>query len=110
MPHYPKPFYREPLARWYVQIAKKQIPLGSDPKPKRDKAGKPIPPKDVVDRYHGLMANRDDEATRRASPALAKNPAVAAVLDEFLEWASRHKAPRTYAWYRDYIQRFLDAL
>ena len=29
-------------------------------------------------------------------------------LDEFLEWASRHKAPRTYAWYRENVQRFLD--
>ncbi len=109
MPHYPKPFYREPLARWYVQIAKKQIPLGPDPKPRRDKAGKPVPPKDVVDRYHELMAGRDEE-TPATGPALAKDPAVATVLDEFLEWASRHKAPLTYRWYRDYIQKFLDAL
>ncbi len=85
MPHYPKPFYREPLARWYVQIAKKQIPLGHDPKPKRDKTGKPIPPKDVVERYHELMVNRDDDA-QQVSPALVKNPPVAALLDEFLEW------------------------
>jgi integrase/recombinase XerD len=108
MPHYPKPFYREPLARWYVQIAKKQIPLGHDPKPKRDKTGKPIPPKDVVERYHELMVNRDD--AQQVSPALVKNPPVAAVLDEFLEWASRHKTPRTYAWYRENIPKFLDAL
>ena len=109
MPHYPKPFYREPLGRWYVQIARKQIPLGADPKPRRDKAGKPIPPKAVVDRYHELMAGRDDEA-RAVSPALSKNPPVAAVFDEFLEWASRHKAPRTYAWYRENIQKFLDGI
>jgi hypothetical protein len=36
MAHFPKPFYREPLKKWYVQIAKKQIPLGDDPKSKRD--------------------------------------------------------------------------
>lgn len=96
MPHDPKPFYREPLARRYVQIAKKQIPLGPDPKPRRDKAGRPVPPKDVVDRYHELMANRDDEAARLVSPALARDPAAAAVLDKAMEWASRHKAPHTY--------------
>jgi integrase len=109
MPHFPKPFYRAPLGRWYVQIAGKQIPLGHDPRPRRDRAGKPVPPKDVVDRYHELMAGRDRDAPA-ASPVLAGNPPVAALLDEFLEWASRHKAPRTYAWYRENVQRFLDGI
>jgi len=107
MAHYPKPFYREPLGKWYVQIAKKQIPLGPDPKPKRDKTGKPVPPKEVVDCYHELMANRDEEG-QPASPALSKNPHVSAILDEFLDWASRHKAARTYAWYKENLQRFLN--
>jgi hypothetical protein len=26
MPHFPKPFDRAPLGRWYVQIAGKQMP------------------------------------------------------------------------------------
>ncbi len=90
-------------------MAKKQIPLGADPKPKRDKTGKPVPPKEVIDRYHELMAQRDDD-NPTATPALSKNPAVAAILDEFLEWTYRHKAARTYAWYRENIQRFLDGL
>lgn len=110
MPHYPKPFYREPLGKWYVQIAKKQIPLGPDPKPRRDKSGKPVPPKDVVDRYHELMVARENEEDQPVSPALSKNPHVSAILDEFLEWASRHKAARTYAWYRENIQKFLDGI
>jgi integrase len=109
MPHYPKPFYREPLGKWYVQIAKKQIPLGADPKPRRDKLGKPIPPREVVDRYHELMAS-PPEAAPAARPAPSGDPLVATVLDEFLDWTSRHKAARTYAWYRENIQRFLDGI
>lgn len=111
MPHYPKPFYREPLGKWYVQIAKRQIPLGADPKPRRDKSGKPIPPQEIVDSYHKLMANRETEDQQsKASPALDKNPHVAAILDEFLEWTSRNKAARTYAWYKENIQKFLDGI
>src|SRR5690242_8429488 len=102
MPHYPKPFYREPLGKWYVQIAKKQIPLGADPRPRRDKLGKPIPPREVVDRYHELMASPPEESPA-ARPVLSKDPLVASVLDEFLDWTSRHKASRTYAWYRENI-------
>jgi integrase len=110
MPHYPKPFYREPLGRWYVQIEKKQFPLGHDPKPKRDKSGRPVPPREIVDRYHELMANHEAERARPVSPTVLKNPHVSAILDEFLEWASRHKAPRTFAWYRENIQKFLDSI
>ncbi len=30
MPHFPKPFYRKPRCRWYVEIRGKQINLGPD--------------------------------------------------------------------------------
>lgn len=105
MPHFPKPFYREPLARWYVQIARKQVPLGQEPKPKRDRLGKPIPPKDVIDRYHELMASRSAEPESPVPADLA-----VAVVDQFLEWVERRKAPRTYEWYRRHLETFAKAI
>ena len=30
MPHFPKPFYRKPRRRWYIEINGKQINLGPD--------------------------------------------------------------------------------
>lgn len=105
MPHFPKPFYREPLGKWYVQVAKKQVPLGADPKPKRDKLGKPVPPKDVVDRYHELMA-----ACRPDGLAPLAADLAVVVVDRFLDWVQRRKAPRTYEWYRRHLQNFAPAL
>lgn len=32
------------------------------------------------------------------------------VLDAYLDWCQKHRATRTYAWYRENIQRFSDAL
>ena len=44
VPHFPKPFYRKPRRRWYVQINGKQINLGPD----RDEAFR---------LYHEMMAD-----------------------------------------------------
>src|SRR5262249_46681946 len=104
MPHFPKPFYREPLGRWYVQIAKKQIPLGHDPKPRRDRTGKPIPPKEVVEAYRGLIADKE-KAVAEASSDLA-----VAIVDQFLGWVEKRKAPRTYEWYQRHLQDLADGL
>lgn len=106
MAHFPKPFYREPLRRWYVQIGKKQIPLGHDDAPARDrKTKKPIPPKDVIDRYHELVAAKDDP---QPSPIAAE--LAVAVVDQFLEWVQKRKAPRTYEWYQRHLQNFAAAI
>jgi integrase len=39
-------------------------------------------------------------------------PAASAIeiLDAFLDWCQHHKAARTYAWYRENLQRFAEAL
>ena len=87
MPHYPKPFFRAPRGLWYVQIHGRQVNLGPD----RDEAFR---------RYHDLMARGRDE------PEPATGDAVVSVLDAFLDWCQKHRAPRTYDWYRDYLQSF----
>ena len=91
MPHYPKPFFRAPRGLWYVQIDGRQVNLGPD----RDEAFR---------RYHDLMARGRD----RSEPAT--NDAVVSILDEFLDWCQKHRAPRTYDWYRDYLQSFAHSI
>jgi integrase len=87
MPHYPKPFFRAPRGLWYVQIDGRQVNLGPD----RDEAFR---------RYHDLMARGPDE------PESSTGDSVVSVLDAFLDWCQKHRAPRTYDWYRDYLQSF----
>ena len=87
MPQYPKPFFRAPRGLWYVQLDGKQVNLGPD----RD---------DAFRRYHELMGRP------RGAPGRAAGGSVVAVLDAFLDWCQKHRAPRTYDWYRDYLQSF----
>jgi hypothetical protein len=51
MPHHPEPFYCSARKGWFVQIGKRQAPLGLDSDPRRDKkTGRPVPPQEVLDR------------------------------------------------------------
>jgi integrase len=46
------------------------------------------------------MTRRGDE------PVPAIGDSVVAILDSYLEWCLKHRAPRTFDWYRDYLQSF----
>jgi hypothetical protein len=74
MPHFPKPFYREPLKHWYVEIAKKQRPLGWEENPQLDEAGKPIPPPDIVERYYEIMAEEGRPVPEFVSKRYGREP------------------------------------
>lgn len=37
-------------------------------------------------------------------------PALAEILDRYLDWCQKYRAARTYEWYRDHLQSFLDSL
>ena len=87
MPHFPKPFFRAPRGLWYVQVDGRQINLGSD----RDEAFR---------QYHDLMARGRDH------PKVPTGDFVVVILDAFLDWCQKHRATRTYDWYRDYLQSF----
>jgi len=75
MPHYPKPYFRKGRGVWYVQIQGKQYDLGPD----QDEA---------FCRYHRLMDQPREQKV--ASDSLA------ALIDVFLDWVSKHRAPANY--------------
>ncbi len=93
MAHFPKPFFRQTRNLWYVQVQGKQINLGSD----REQA---------FQRYHELMQTPLESSVSVTSNGIL----VVQVLDVFLEWCQKNKAPRTYDWYRDYLQSFVRSL
>jgi hypothetical protein len=112
VPHFPKPFYRAPRKTWFVQVGKKQHPLGKHPDgvppPKKVKGEWRPVPRDIWEAYHQLTAGPPDAA---ASAAAGVCPLAVAVLDAFLDWLSKrvaegNKARRTYDWYRKYLQSF----
>jgi integrase len=86
MPHFPKPFFKKSRRLWYVEINRKQVKLGPD----RDEAFR---------RYHELMTKPQQ---RQVAPE-----SLAKVVDVFLEWCDKHRAPDTYEWYRYRLERFV---
>src|ERR1700733_358421 len=91
MAHYPKPFFRASRGVWYVQINGKQINLGPD-KHAAFKA------------YHAEMQRRV-ETPASIHPTAAKL-LVVVVVDEYLDWCEKHRAPDTYRWYKDRLESF----
>ena len=85
----PKPWYRKSRGVWYVQIDGKQINLG----PNRGLA---------FQRFHELMAK--PKQRRVASES------VAAIVDAFLEWTKNHRAPKTYEYYLQRCQWFMESI
>lgn len=84
----PKPWYWEERASWYVTIRGTRHNLG----PERNQAHRA---------FHTMMSERP--AAPRVRPEL-----VAAVVDRFLEWVQKNRAPDTYLWYQTRLQRFVD--
>ena len=84
---YPKPWYRPARGLWYVTIDGRQYNLGPDEQA-------------AFEQYHRLM-NAPPE--QRLS-----GETVAEIMDAFLEWCQIHRKPRTYEWYRDRSQQFID--
>ncbi len=87
MPHFPKPFFRQDRGLWYVQVRGRQHNLGSQ----RDAA---------FHKYHELMQ----------APEPVASQLVVGIIDGFLDWCSKRRAPRTYEGHRWHLQRFVDQL
>ncbi len=85
----PKPWFWKARQAWYVTIDGTRHLLDAD----RETAQQ---------RFHALMAQPERQVIRSDS--------VAAILDLFLDWTERNRAAKTYRWYRDFLQAFLNSL
>src|SRR5947209_5923393 len=99
MSHFPKPFFREPRKRWYVQIDGRQVNLGPDEG-------------EAFRQYHKLMADRGADGPPHAATATsaADGLTVAEVYDKFLTWCKHHREELTYKGYHEFIQGLIDHL
>ena len=80
-----KPYYWKARKAWYVKDGNgSQIPLGKDKEA-------------AFDKYHEMMATRHE-----INPSMP----IVNLVDEFLAWVDRNKAPRTLEWYQRYLQTF----
>jgi integrase len=88
----PQPFFRRFDGWWYVQIGKRQLKLarGQDNEEAAWRA------------YHRVMADQGPAAP--AAPL--RDPTVTAVCNLFLDFSHKAHAPRTYQFYRDFLEDF----
>src|SRR5262245_39605059 len=88
----PRPWYRKQNDTWYICLHGQQVPLckGKDNKAQAEKA------------YFHIMAREGGQLPEAATLTVAQ------VCDLFLDWSQRHNDPRTYDWYRGYLQDFCD--
>lgn len=82
----PKPWWRKDRQHWSVYINGKRHNLGAD----RELAFR---------KFHELMAQPQKRTIISADSLLA-------IMDAFLDWCQKHRAPDTYQWYRDRLERF----
>ncbi len=83
----PKPWYRKSRGAWFVTLEGVQHNLG-------------LPKNEAFERFYELMR----EPQQRKVPSQS----LAAIIDAFLEWTEKHRAPDTYEWYRYRLQRFIE--
>ena len=83
---FPKPWFRK-VRGWFVTLDGKQIKLGT----KREAA---------FAEYQQLISQ---PAARR--PATTRTISLVEIVEHFLEWTQKHRAPDTYEWYRYRLER-----
>jgi integrase len=85
-----KPWYRKDSDAWFICFQGKQINLGSDKK-------------EAERRFHEIMATKE-------VPAKPSDHLAVELIDLFLQWTEKHRAPKTFRWYYDFLQTFIDWL
>ncbi|MFV1967589.1 MAG: phage integrase SAM-like domain-containing protein, partial [Pirellulaceae bacterium] len=82
----PKPWFWKARKQWCVTIDGQRHMLG--------------PEKKAADtRFHELMADPKERVINPGS--------VDELFDQFMDWVQNHRAPKTYRWYKDFLEGFL---
>ncbi|CAN5252483.1 hypothetical protein BH10PLA2_BH10PLA2_12230 [soil metagenome] len=100
MPHHAKPFFHSGRG-WYVQLGKHQVKLADGPQNSESEAAAWI-------RYHEVMNEHLQASAPEKKSANSATLTVVEILDKYLAWCQKHRAIRTYEWYHDHIQDFIN--
>lgn len=93
----PKPWWNAEKQAWYVNIDGERYKLG--------------PEEDQADReFHRLMSLTPEQRAPKTPTTVTDGLIVAELFDRYLDWVQKHRAPRTYDWYREHLQSFTDSL
>lgn len=85
MAHFPEPFFKKSRGVWCVEINRKQINFGPD--------------KDEPFRQY-------DQPMGQSRGQVVSADLLVDIINAFLEWTHKNRAPDIYEWYRYRLQRF----
>ncbi|HTU17857.1 MAG TPA: site-specific integrase [Gemmataceae bacterium] len=106
----PSPWFWEARDGWYITRNGQHIKLGKHPAdapPPSKRNGKWVVPDSVMQAFYDTMSTNTEAENPRSA---ADGPAVAEIFEKYLSWCQQHREARTYDWYRDHIQSFIDFL
>lgn len=107
----PSPWYWPERNGWFTILDGTRRPLGDHPAnlpPPIKRKGKWVIPPAIETAFHALLAAPAVRIEKRIESAAGLT--VTELLDKFLDWTQKNKAARTYEWYRDHLQSFLNHL
>ena len=105
----PSPWYWPERNAWFTILTGQRHPLGDHPSdlplPLKRK-GKWVIPPSIEKQFHSLLAAPEVRTIALTTSGLS----VSELFDKFLDWTQKNKAARTFEWYRDHLQSFLNHL
>lgn len=111
MARLPSPWYWPERSGWYTILHGQRHFLGDHPAdaaaPQKRK-GKWVAPPAILQAFHALLAAPPEQPVSTIDQSPADGPPVAEIFDKYLDWCQKHRAGRTFDWYRDHIQDFLN--
>lgn len=102
----PSPWYWEARSGWYITRDGQHVNLGKHPAdspPPSKRSGKWVVPNPILQAFYASMT-----APLEPTPPSPSGPSVAEIFEKYLGWCKQHREARTYDWYRDHIQGFID--
>ncbi len=110
----PSPWYWPERRGWFTILHGQRHHLGDHPNeaPPQKCKGKWVVPPFIDLIFHTLLAKPAEKKASEVvkNPGAACSLTVAELLDKYLDWCEKNRAPLTFEWYRDHLQDFLDHL
>ncbi len=106
----PSPWFWEARGGWYITRNGQHVSLGKHPadSPSPTKRnGKWVVPEPIMQAFYAAMTS-NAEAENPKYDVPSNGPTVAEIFERYLAWCQKHREARTYDWYRDHIQGFID--
>ena len=107
------PWYWKERSGWFVIVNGQRQFLGDHPPhshPPRKKNGKWVLPESIRTAFHTLMVTPAKAPPPPTTSAEDDGTSVAEVIEKYLAWCQQERAPRTYEWYTNHLQSFVETL